>query len=69
MGELIKGTVKWFDGKKGYGFIVGDDDSEIFVHFSGIQGDGYKILKEGQKVEYLVGQGAKGPQAENVAVI
>ena len=63
------GTVKWFDAKKGFGFIVGEDGSEVFVHFSAIQGEGYKTLKEGQKVEYVVGQGQNGPQAENVTAI
>ncbi len=67
--DMKTGMVKWFDAKKGFGFIVGEDDSEVFVHFSAIEGEGYKSLKEGQNVEYIVGQGQKGPQAENVAVI
>jgi CspA family cold shock protein len=63
------GTVKWFNAEKGYGFITPDDGSkDLFVHFSGIAGDGYKSLNEGQKVEYESSQGQKGPQATNVRV-
>ena len=68
MGEMFKGKVKWFNAKKGYGFINGADGKEVFVHFSAIEGEGYKSLKEGQNVEYIVGQGQKGPQAEHVSV-
>ena len=65
----MKGTVKWFDPKKGYGFIEKEDDGEdVFVHFSAIQQEGFKTLEEGQKVEFEVTQGDKGPQAENVVV-
>ena len=60
------GTVKWFNAEKGYGFITREDGSDVFVHFSAIQGDGYKTLEEGQEVEYEVTEGAKGPQAVNV---
>ncbi len=62
----MKGTVKWFDAKKGYGFITKEDGTDIFVHFSAIKVDGFKTLKEGQKVEFEVQQGEKGPQAANV---
>jgi CspA family cold shock protein len=61
------GTVKWFSDQKGYGFIALDDgQTEVFVHFSAIQGDGYKTLAEGDRVELEVVQGEKGPAAENV---
>ncbi len=62
----MKGTVKWFDGKKGYGFITKEDGQDIFVHFSAIQTDGFRTLRENQKVEFDVQQGDKGPQAVNV---
>jgi CspA family cold shock protein len=62
----MKGRVKWFDAKKGYGFITKEDGEDIFVHFSAIQVDGFKTLKEGDKVEFDVQNGAKGPQAANV---
>ncbi len=62
------GTVKWFNEAKGYGFITPDDGGkDVFVHFSAIQGSGFKTLAEGQKVRFEVRQGPKGPQAENVA--
>jgi CspA family cold shock protein len=61
------GTVKWFNEKKGFGFITPDDGSEdVFVHYSNIGGDGFRTLAEGQKVEYDTGQGRKGPEATNV---
>ena len=61
------GTVKWFNGEKGYGFITPDDGSkDCFVHFSAIQGGGFRSLDEGERVEFDIGQGQKGPQAENV---
>jgi len=66
---MATGTVKWFSGEKGYGFITPDDGStDVFVHFSAISGEGFKNLAEGQKVEYEVTQGQKGPQAANVRV-
>jgi len=65
----MKGTVKWFDSKKGYGFITGEDGKEVFVHFSGIIADGFKSLNEGQKVEFELSNGAKGEQAVNVTVV
>ena len=64
----MTGKVKWFDSKKGYGFITGENGKEIFVHFSGIVTDGFKSLNEGQAVEFEVGSGANGEQAENVTV-
>ena len=64
---MTQGTVKWFNAEKGYGFITVDDsDQDIFVHYSEIQMDGYRSLQEGQQVEFNVGQGDKGPQAEAV---
>jgi cold shock protein len=67
---MAVGTVKWFNAEKGYGFITPDNGTkDLFVHFSGIQGDGYKSLNEGQKVEYEETAGQKGPQATNVRVM
>jgi len=64
---MAKGTVKWFNGEKGFGFIAPEDGSaDLFVHFSAIQGNGYKSLNENDAVEYDAVQGPKGPQAENV---
>ena len=63
------GKVKWFDSKKGYGFIIGEDGREIFVHFTGIVKEGFKSLNEGQHVEFESGNGAKGEQAINVTVV
>lgn len=60
------GRVKWFDEKKGFGFIERQDGNDVFVHFRAIKGDGYKTLTEGQEVEFEVEQGQKGPQATNV---
>ncbi|NDL68166.1 cold-shock protein [Anaerotalea alkaliphila] len=60
------GTVKWFNGEKGFGFISVEGGDDVFVHFSAIQGDGFKTLEEGQQVEFDVEQGARGPQATNV---
>ncbi|HPZ84455.1 MAG TPA: cold-shock protein [Thermogutta sp.] len=66
----MRGTVKWFNGEKGYGFISKEDGSgDIFVHYSAIEGTGYRNLEEGQSVEFEVTQGQKGPQAQNVRVI
>lgn len=67
---MAVGTVKWFSAEKGYGFITPDNGGkDLFVHFSAIQGDGYKSLNEGERVEYEESQGRKGPQASNVRVI
>ncbi len=65
---MATGTVKWFSAEKGYGFITGEDGTDVFVHFSSIQSEGFKTLDEGQKVEYEVTSGDKGPQASNVRV-
>lgn len=62
----MKGTVKWFDSDKGYGFISSEDGKDIFVHFSAIQSEGYKSLQEGDQVEFDVNDGDRGPQAANV---
>ncbi|AUD62590.1 cold-shock protein [Tenericutes bacterium MO-XQ] len=62
----MKGTVKWFDSDKGYGFISSEDNKDIFVHFSAIQTEGYKSLAEGDQVEFEVKDGDRGPQAANV---
>ncbi len=66
MSERIIGTVKWFNGQKGYGFIAQDNGPDVFVHFSAIQGAGYRNLEEGQKVEFSIEKGPKGLQAANV---
>jgi CspA family cold shock protein len=65
----MNGTVKWFNAEKGFGFITGEDGTDVFAHFSQIKTDGYKKLEEGQKVSYDVVKGPKGPQAENITVI
>jgi CspA family cold shock protein len=62
----MKGTVKWFNNQKGYGFISDESGKDVFVHYSGLTGDGFKSLEEGQNVEFDVQDGAKGPQAVNV---
>ena len=62
----MKGKVKWFDNKKGYGFIVPEDGKEVFAHHTAIQGEGYKSLAEGEEVEFDIVQGPKGEQAANV---
>jgi CspA family cold shock protein len=67
--KMAQGTVKWFNGEKGYGFIAVEGGPDVFVHFSAITGGGYRSLEEGQKVEFDVTQGQKGAQAENVRVI
>ena len=63
---MAQGTVKWFNAEKGFGFITQDGGADVFVHFSAIQGDGYKELKENQRVEFEVKNGDKGPQADAV---
>jgi CspA family cold shock protein len=69
MSDRISGTVKWFNGDKGFGFIAREGGADVFVHFSAIQGDGFRNLQEGQKVEFTVEKGPKGPQATNVTVL
>ena len=64
--ELAKGVVKWFDTKKGYGFIEQPGGNDVFVHYSGITGDGFKSLRAGEEVEFEIATGPKGPQATNV---
>ena len=65
----MKGTVKWFNNQKGYGFISDESGNDVFVHFSGINAEGFKSLEEGAAVEFDVQDGQKGPQAVNVTVI
>jgi len=62
----VQGKVKWFSAEKGYGFLERDDGGDVFVHFSAIQGDGFKTLNEGERVEFDMVEGARGPQAANV---
>jgi len=66
MSNRITGTVKWFNGGKGYGFLAQENGPDVFVHFSAIQSEGYRTLDEGQKVEFSIEQGPKGLQAVNV---
>jgi CspA family cold shock protein len=67
--HVAQGTVKWFNNEKGYGFIAVDGGQDVFVHYSAIQVDGYKTLDEGQRVEFEVAQGPKGPQADRVTLV
>lgn len=69
MSEKEQGTVKWFNGSKGYGFIERDSGEDVFVHYSAILADGYRSLEEGQRVEFTVTQGEKGPQASEVILL
>ncbi len=69
MSEKVKGTVKWFNESKGFGFIEQQSGPDVFAHFSAIVGSGFKTLAEGQQVEFKVTQGQKGPQAEEIVVI
>lgn len=69
MTDRMNGTVKWFNGAKGYGFIARESGDDVFVHYSSIQGGGYRNLEEGQQVEFEVEQGPKGPQAVNVTAV
>ncbi|MBG0784107.1 MAG: cold-shock protein [Anaerolineaceae bacterium] len=70
MAERELGVVKWFNGEKGYGFIARDSgEKDVFVHFSAINAEGFRTLREGQRVEFEVVQGQKGPQAQNVEII
>ncbi|HEY62689.1 MAG: cold shock domain-containing protein [Anaerolineales bacterium] len=69
MTERTIGTVKWFNGSKGYGFITRDDGDDVFVHYTAIQGEGFRNLEEGQKVEFTIEHGPKGLQAADVVLI
>ena len=69
MSERIIGVVKWFNNSKGYGFIQQDEGDDIFVHFREIRGEGYRTLQEGQRVEFVMVEGQKGLQAEDVAAV
>ncbi len=69
MAERKEGTVKWFNNSKGYGFIQQQDGEDLFVHFKSIVADGFKTLEEGQKVEFEIGEGQKGPQALEVKLV
>ena len=69
MSERVKGTVKWFNESKGFGFIEQQSGPDVFAHFSAIAGDGFKTLAEGQAVEFTVTDGQKGPQAENIVAV
>ena len=69
MSNMITGTVKFFNETKGFGFIQQENGPDVFVHFSAIQGDGFRTLGEGQRVQFTVTQGQKGPQAENVTAL
>ena len=66
---MIKGTVKWFNESKGFGFLAQEDGDDVFVHYSSIQSSGFKSLNEGQSVEFEVQDGPKGPQAVNVTIV
>jgi len=66
---MVKGTVKWFNESKGFGFITKEDGGDVFVHYSAIQGNGFKTLTEGQAVSFEIVDGPKGPKAENVQKI
>ena len=69
MSDRITGTVKWFNESKGFGFIEREGGPDVFAHYSAITGSGFKTLSEGQRVEFTVASGAKGPQAENIAAL
>lgn len=66
---MLTGKVKWFNAQKGYGFITGDDGKDVFVHYSAIKSGGFKTLEEGQKVQFNVVKGDKGPQASDVSIL
>ncbi|GEA50798.1 cold-shock protein [Vibrio inusitatus NBRC 102082] len=69
MSNSVTGTVKWFNETKGFGFIQQENGPDVFAHFSAIQGDGFRTLAEGQKVEFVVTTGQKGPQAEQIRAV
>ncbi len=66
---MLEGKVKWFDNKKGYGFITRDEGEDVFVHFSSINAEGFRTLEEGQTISFEITEGDKGPQASNVSVV
>ena len=68
MSEKVSGTVKWFDAKKGYGFITREGEKDVFVHYSAIQGDGYRKLEDGQTVEFTIVEGRKGLEASDLTL-
>ncbi|WMN61854.1 cold-shock protein (plasmid) [Pseudoalteromonas xiamenensis] len=69
MSNTVTGTVKWFNESKGFGFIAQENGPDVFAHFSAIEGNGFRTLAEGQKVEFSITQGQKGPQAESIKVL
>jgi len=69
MSDRVQGTVKWFNNTKGFGFIEREGGDDVFVHYSSVENEGYKTLKEGQKVEFSIGDSEKGPQAQSVKII
>ena len=69
MADRVRGTVKWFNGEKGYGFITPEDGPDVFVHYSEIQGSGFRSLNEGDTVEFEITEGRKGKQASGVTVV
>ncbi|NIB41127.1 cold-shock protein [Pseudomaricurvus alkylphenolicus] len=69
MSDTVKGTVKWFNESKGFGFIEQENGPDVFAHFSAIQGNGFRTLAEGQQVEFKIVDGQKGPQAENIVAL
>jgi CspA family cold shock protein len=69
MAERVVGTVKWFNSGKGYGFLAREGGPDVFVHFTAISAEGFRTLEEGQKVEFTIEQGQKGPQASNVVLL
>ncbi|NOX37270.1 MAG: cold-shock protein [Calditrichaeota bacterium] len=69
MSDRVVGTVKWFNNSKGYGFITQEEGNDVFVHYSSIRGDGFRSLEEGQRVEFTIKEGEKGPQALDVVVL
>ncbi|MEA3221583.1 MAG: cold-shock protein [Thermodesulfobacteriota bacterium] len=69
MAERETGSVKWFNTTKGYGFITRDQGEDVFVHYTAVRGEGFRSLSEGQRVEFTVAEGTKGPQAQDVAIL
>jgi CspA family cold shock protein len=69
MSERVTGTVKWFDEKKGFGFITREGEKDVFVHYTAIQGDGYRKLEDGQKVEFVIVEGRKGLEASELTLV